>query len=79
MEHITIKLPERVTACIKNHYPGSSVICAKEDTDSKGRLFYMIDLVQGDKYCHLKIADTGLLLLEESEPRFANDYHEHYY
>lgn len=79
MEHITMKLPDKICSCIHERYPGYSLICTKEDTDSKGHVFYIIDLLHGDNYCHLKISDTGILIDEEVEPRFNNDYSEQYY
>jgi hypothetical protein len=79
MEHITIKLPERVLDCVKEHYSGHSLICSKEDKDSEGHVFYIVDLLHKGKYCHLKVSDLGKLIHEEVEPQFANGYHEQYY
>ncbi len=79
MEHIATKLPDKVHAYIKKHYPGRCLISLKEDKDSKGQLFYIIDFIYSDKYHHLKVSDTGILIHEDIEPQFWNHYHEQYF
>lgn len=79
MEHLAAKIPDRVNAYIKKHYPGYRLICCKEDKDGKGQLFYIIDFIYSDKYHHLKVTDTGILIHEDIEPQFLNHYHEQYF
>ena len=79
MEHLTVKLPDPVIRCMKDHFPNYSIISSKVDTDGKGKRSYCVDILQHDRYCHLQINEEGELIREESEPQFANGGCEQYF
>lgn len=79
MQHFLSSLPENIRVYLKARLPGGVFISGKSGKDNNGNFCFMVHVLKGDLYHHLKFDKAGQFMSEEMEPAFEEGYSEQYY